>query len=140
TFDPKTALYYQSFGFQERKRNASMLLSQKARDPNKVSDDELRDAYERSMRARDKAYTDMINVASAAQKAGMRRLEVLTTLRNSGITIQDARALADGKIPQWRPSKTMMKGAIKKASILFDQETADEFKRREKLIKAGELK
>lgn len=140
TFDPKTALYYQSFGFMDRKRNASTLLNTAMRDPNKTRDGELRDAYERSMKARERAYSDMINVVNAGKKAGMTHLQIVSTLRNSGVTAADSRALARGEIPRWKPSKTMMAGAIKKAAILFDQETADEFKRREHFIKADAQK
>jgi hypothetical protein len=135
TFDPKTALYYQTFGFQDRKRSASMLLTAAMRDPNKKSDDDLRDAYERAMTARERAFRDMLKVVSAAKKAGMAEMQIRVTLKNSGVSKQDSAWLARGEVPPWKPSAAMMAGAIKKAAVLFDEETAEEFRRREDFVK-----
>jgi hypothetical protein len=140
TFDPKVALYYQSANYQDNKANASKILSSVASSANDVDDDELRSAYEQSMRAKVEAFEDMSTIVSAAKSAGMSNLQLLGVLRNSGVSVVDARALIAGKPPVFAPSKAMMKNAIKKASAMFDEETQSEFKRREKYINNLRLK
>jgi len=134
TFDPKVALYYQAFEYQDNKSNASKILSSVASSTNSVSEDELRAAYEQSMKARAKAFDDMGKIVNAAKSSGMSNLQLLGALRNSGVSVADARALISGKPPVFAPSKTMMKGSIKKAAVLFDAETQAEFKKREKYL------
>jgi hypothetical protein len=134
TFEPRTALYYQSFGFMDRKRNAAKVLSSVVRDPNEVSDDDLKDAFEQSMRSRDAAYGDMIKIAAAAKAGGLSVLEVQRTLIDSGIGRDDARDIARGKIPKLEHGHAASKGAIKKAALIFGRDTADEIKRRDKFI------
>ena len=140
TFDPKIALYYQSFEYQDNKSNAAKILSRVASSTNAVSDEELRTAYEQSMKARAKAFDDMSKIVSAAKSSGMSDQELKIALRNSGVSILDARALVANKPPVFAPSKTAMKGAIKKASVLFDEETQREFKKREKYLNELRLK
>jgi hypothetical protein len=112
-----------------------MLLTSAMRDPNEKSDEDLRDAYERSMTARDRAFRDMLKVVNAAKKAGMTEMQIRVTLKNSGVSKADSAWLARGEAPPWKPSSAMMRGAIKKAAVLFDEETADEFRRREDFIR-----
>lgn len=135
TFEPRTALYYQTFGFLDRKRDSAKLLTEAMRDPNKVTDEELREAFDRSMKARERAYNDIIKVANAAKASGMSVLQVQLTLKNSGVSQDDARDIARGKVPAWRYTKGSGRGAIKKAQVLFDKEVADEFKRREAFVR-----
>lgn len=135
TFEPRTALYYQTFGFLDRKRDSAKLLTEAMRDPNKVTDEELREAFDRSMKARERAYNDIIKVANAAKASGMSVLQVQLTLKNSGVSQDDARDIARGKVPAWRYTKGSGRGAIKKAQVLFDKEVAEEFKRREAFVR-----
>lgn len=131
TFDPRVALYYQAFEYQDNKSAAAKLLSSVATDVNSVDDDELRSAYDQSVAARREAFNGMLKIVSAGRASGLTDDELRTTLRNSGISIRDSRALVSGKEPEFAPSKTVMKGAIKKAAALFDAETQAEFKRRD---------
>ncbi len=140
TFDPKVALYYQSANYQDKKASASTILSSVASDVNEVDDNELRAAYDQSMRAKAEAFEDMSTIVSAARSSGMSNLQLLGVLRNSGVSIADSRALIAGKPPVFAPSKTMMKNSIKKASAIFDEETKAEFKRREKYLNSLRLK
>lgn len=132
TFDPKTALYYQTFSFTDTKANASRVLTDALKDPNKVSDEELREAFDDAMDARKRAYERMGTVVSAAEKSGLSKFQVLKILRDSGITRDDANALVNGRVPDWKPTKS--KAGFNRAKILFSEEVARELKAREQLV------
>lgn len=144
TFDPRTALYYQSFNYQQHKADAAKLLSSVATDANSVSDSELRHAYAQSMQARQEAFGDFEKIVAAARASGMTDLQLMVSLRASGVTAVDARALVNNQLPRYTPNQAMMKGAIKKAAVMFDDETKAEFTRRQRYLndlrgKAGGL-
>ena len=132
TFDPKTALYYQTFAFTDAKADASRVLTDTLKDPNKVDEEELREAFDTAMKARKKAYERMGTIVSAAEKSGLSRLQVIKILRDSGLSRDDANALVNGKLPEWRLSKS--KAGMKRARILFSDEVARELKAREQLV------
>ena len=134
TFDPKVAIYYQSFEFKDQKALASKILSRVAKDPNITSDREIKAAYRNATEARYDAYERMIKLVSAAMNQGLNRAQIISILRSSGVGRDDAVALSKGIVPVWHPSKTMMKGAINKASVLFDPEVSKRFKHRQEVI------
>lgn len=134
TFDPKSALYYQAMGYQDEKAQAAKILKDVATDINEVSQEELQAAFKQSLVARKKAFDDMQTVVDAGRSAGLTKQQLISALRNSGVSVKDAMALANNRQPVFAPSNTMMKSAIKKASVLFDEETRLEFKRREKSL------
>jgi hypothetical protein len=135
TLDPKTSLYYRSYDFKDAKRDATRKLNSVIRDPNKISDDELKDAYELSDELRNEAYEDMSRVIHAARKSGLTNQKMRVILIRSGVTAKDASHLLKGKVPKWRPSKTAMKNAIKKAQMLFDKDAAARIKERSREVK-----
>jgi hypothetical protein len=134
TFDPKTALYYNSFEFKDRKRDATAVLMNVAKDPNRVSDSDLMKAYDTASRSRLRAYTDMIRLVEAARAAGMNNMQLNTSLRRSGISKEDIRALMQGRIPAWRPDQRMMRNTIRKAELLYGPEVVREMREREQAI------
>jgi len=134
TFDPKTALYYNSFEFKDRKRDATAVLMNVAKDPNRVSDSDLMRAYDTASRARLRAYTDMIRLVQAARAAGMNNMHLNASLRRSGISKADIRALMQGRIPAWRPDQSMMRNTIRKAELLYGPEVVREMREREQAI------
>lgn len=134
TFDPKASIYYKAFEFQDKKRDATSILSSVAKNPNEISDSALRDAYITAEKTRTEAYEDMIQLIKAGMNAGLTRLQIAASLRNSGVSKSDTSALVRGIVPPWKPSDQMMRGAIKKAQVLFDDETAQEFNRRRGVI------
>ena len=135
TFDPKTAIYYRAFEFQDKKRDATSILSSVARNPNKVSDKAIAKAYQQAQETRYQAYEDMMSLVQAAMNAGLTRQEIVRALRNSGVSQKDTLALVAGRVPRWEPSTAMMRNAVKKAEVLFDPDIADEFRRRDRLIR-----
>ena len=134
TFDPKTAIYYQAFKFKDEKANATKILSAVARNPNKVSDDDIRRAFKTAMETRFQAYEDMLKLVASAMNQGLTKVQIISILRNSGVSKADAISLANGDVPVWQPSTTFMRNAIKKANVLFGPEVSQEFARRQKVI------
>ncbi|HMY38526.1 MAG TPA: hypothetical protein PK011_04305 [Marinagarivorans sp.] len=135
TFDPKTSMYYQTFAFTDAKADASKILTAAIRDPNKVDEEELRDAFDTAMRARAKAYDRMAAVVAAAEKSGLSKWQINKILRDSGITNEDARALIKGDAPKWKLEQSAMRSNVRRAGVLFSQEVADEIKRRQKIVR-----
>ena len=125
THDPRTALYYKSFEFKDKKADASKILSDAARDPNKVSTRTLRNAYERSIKVRNRAYKEMTRLVSAARKSGLTSYQLHAVLRNSGISKEDVTALLGGYTPIWRPTSRYMANTLKKAQVLYDKDVQE---------------
>ena len=135
TFDPKASLYFKTYEFNEGKRNATSLLTKTFRDPNEVSDSELRNAFDRASSARKQTFKDMQRIVEAARKSGLSDTKLMTVLRSNGVTIKDARALISGKPSRWTMSDSTLKNSIKKSDLLFDESTGAEFERRWEIIK-----
>jgi len=135
TFDPKKSIFYKSYGFKDKKRDATGILSAVARNPNKVSDAKLIKAYKLAEETRIEAYEEMIKLVRAAMNAGVSRHEIIRAMKNSGVSKQDSLALASGTIPRWKPSDAMMRNAVRKAAVLFNDDIANEFNRRRALIR-----
>ena len=135
TLNAKVGLTYQAYGYQDKKREASTVLRDKATNLGKVDINELRDAYAQSMEMHKEAWDEMRRIVKLAQKVGMSKTEVVAALRTSGISLRDARLMAADEEFRYQPPKNMMKLAIKRASILFDKETQDELKARAKSLR-----
>ena len=62
--------------------------------------------------------------------------DLRTVLKLSGISKKYSNALARAQeAPSWRIGRTFMKGNIKRAKMLIDRETAQEFKERKRFIR-----
>ena len=134
TFDPKASLYFKTFEFSDAKRSATSLLTKTFRDPNEVSDSELKNAFSRSSLARQRAFTDMSRVVTAARRSGLSDTKIMVVLRSNGVTIKDAKALIKGEASDWEMSDSTLKNSIKKSDLLFGEATGKEFERRWSLI------
>ena len=135
THDPKVALYYKSFEFKDMKRDASRIIGQVARDPNVVSDRELRKAFARSMVVRRRAYKEMGRIVASARAGGMTDSQLRLVLRQSGISKRDTESLMRGQIPQFRPTSGFLRGAVKKARVLFEEEVQRSIEERRTRVK-----
>jgi len=134
TLDPKISLFYRSYEFNDKIRNASSILNAVARNPNKVSESEMMGAFERASEVRSEAFVDMIGLASAARKNGLNDLQMIKLLRGAGISKKNSAAIVRGNVPRWRPTNAFMRSAIKRAEVIFDAETTEEFKKRRNLV------
>jgi hypothetical protein len=134
TLNSKVGLTYQAYGYADKKRQAATVLREKATDMSKVDIDELRSAYEKSMGMQRNAWDDMRRTVKMAMKTGMTQSEAVAALRTSGMSYKDAKKIvSDGEFV-YRPSKTMMKQAITRAGILFDEEAQKELRERQKSL------
>ena len=135
TTDPLFALNYRLLEYKDTQRDAAKILTSVASDPNKVDDDELREAYDDSMRAREKAYKEMQTVVRAAKKSGVSTLAAISVMRQAGANAEEARALAyDKPMPKWRPSKQMLAADIKRAGMLLSKDIERELKDRKRKL------
>ena len=135
TVDPKAALFFRAYEFSDQKKNATSILSKTARDPNKVSDDTLKSAFNRASKARKQAYSDMLKIVSAARQSGLSTSEIYRILISNNVAKKDAMHLSKGRTPRWLIGKTAMAGSIKKAGVLFDVETRRSFEKRLRLMR-----
>ena len=138
TFDPRLSLYYRTFEFTESLGNARSILSNAAKDVNVVSNDELVAAFETANDSRLKAYKKMRRFVNGARSSGVNNSTLRRILRTSGVSAQYANHLVKGKpAPKWRIGKTFLKGAVKRARLLIDRETAKEIKRRGQFVRSA---
>jgi hypothetical protein len=134
TFDPKTALHFKAYEFSEGKRQSTRLLTSVFRDPNDVSDSDIREAFGRASTARRETFEDMAALVSAAMSSGLNATQTMTILRSNGVTKKDARALIDGGASAWTMSDSTLKNSISKSDVLFGKQKSKEFVDRWTLI------
>ena len=134
TFDPKTALHFKAYEFSEGKRQSTRLLTSVFRDPNDVSDSDIREAFGRASTARRETFEDMAALVSAAMTSGLTATQAMTILRSNGVTKKDSRALIQGGASAWTMSDSTLKNSIAKSDVLFGQQKSQEFKDRWTLI------
>jgi len=134
TFDPKTALHFKAYEFNEAKRNSTSLLTSSFRDPNGVSDGNLRDAFQRASDARKQAFKDMSKLVSASVSSGISPTQAMVILRSNGVTQKDAKALITGGESAWTMSDSTLKNSISKSDLLFGKGTSQVFSKRWAMI------
>lgn len=130
TLDPKVALYYRSFDFNDAKSDASRTLTQVLTSPNDVDDDEITDAYELAVKMRAQAYGDMAKMVSASRRSGMNNEQIATTLRGANVSRADITALLYGSVPRWAPTVQSERAAVRRAEAILGPEQAREIQRR----------
>ena len=128
------SLHFRAFDFNQKKREATKILTSKFRDVNDVSDREITDAFNRASIAREEAFEEMMKIVSAARKSGLNRIQTMQILRNNGISKKDAIALSDGEMSLWEMSDSTLKNSVKKSDLLFGEATGRQYENRWKLI------
>ena len=134
TFDPKIALHFKAYEFSEGKRQSTRLLTSKFRDPNDVSDSDIREAFGRASTARKETFSDMAALVNAAMKSGISATQAMQILRSNGVTKKDARALVGGGASAWTMSDSTLKNSIAKSDVLFGEQKSQQFRDRWALI------
>lgn len=130
TLDPKVALYYRSFDFQDAKSEAEKKIRDVARDPNDVSESRMRSAYDTAMETRKVAYKEMHTLTVAAMRSGMTKTEVRKVFKNSGISERDAMNIINGQVPGWKPSRQSIRQQANKARSMLGPEQAQQVRQR----------
>jgi hypothetical protein len=138
TLDPKISLYYKAFEFNESKRRSTDLLRSTFRGVNEVSDEELRQSFNVSSRARKEAFEKMIKIVEAVRRSGLNDSQIKQVLRSNGITAKDAKALMSGDITKYNITDSTLKSSIKRADFLVGESTAAEFQRRFRYLQSLE--
>ncbi len=130
TLDPKTALYYSSFEFNDAKSEASKTLTQVLTNPNDVDNQDIAEAYRLSLRMRGTAYQDMEKLVNASRRSGMGNMQIMVTLKGAGLSQADINALLHGVTPAWTPTKQAEQMAVKRAEAILGPEKAKEIRSR----------
>lgn len=130
TLDPKIALYYRSFEFQDATQQAEKKLRDTIRDPGAVSDKALRSAYDTTMRLREQAFKEMILLTKAAERSGAGRIKAGVTLRSSGLSDAEVTSILKGRVPPWFPSGEKIGNDRKKVFSTFGEGPAKQVSER----------
>lgn len=104
------------------------------RDPNDVSDSDIREAFRRASTARKETFSDMSALVSAAMKSGITRTQAMQILRSNGVTKNDAKALIGGGASAWTMSDSTLKNSVARSDVLFGEQKSQQFKNRWALI------
>lgn len=112
------SLFYRSFDFKDARSEAEKKLRDVVLIPNDIGASALRDTFDEFMKIRAEAFGDMSRLVNAAMRSGMTHQQVVSTLRNGGVSIQDAMAIVNGRAPKWRMPKTDANQASKARSAL----------------------
>jgi hypothetical protein len=134
TLEPATALRYRSFEFKDMLSQANSALYRVLRDPNKVSKGDVQNAYQTTLRLREKAYGNMSKLISSTRAAGMTPGQVVQMLRQSGVSQKDIPFLLAGKVPPWHPTLKQMQDNVKQAALLYGPEKAREVHQRYRFL------
>ena len=136
TLDPKVALYYRSFDFKDAKADAGKHVTMVIRDTKEVDTDDMESALNTANRLRSTAYTEMNLLVKAAIRNGLSKKLIQSTLKNSGISGDDIRAIMTGKPVLWKGSKASKTNQVKKAKATFGIEGARRVRQRFKELNA----
>ena len=129
TMNPAQSLVFKAGDFVRSKHNATNLLNYPLGGQNIISDDDVKDAFDEMMAARQRAYDRVLDTINLVRKIGMDDDEIYSVLDAGGMSKQDVLHLVDGEIPEWKPSKQFLQSAEERAT-----QTAPE-RRKEKIEK-----
>ena len=127
--NPAQSLVFKAGDFVRSKHNATNLLNYPLGGQNIISDDDVKDAFDEMMAARQRAYDRVLDTINLVRKIGMDDDEIYSVLDAGGMSKQDVLHLVDGEIPEWKPSKQFLQSAEERAT-----QTAPE-RRKEKIEK-----
>lgn len=134
TVDPKTALYYRSFEFNDNRAEAKKVITKVVRNPNIVDDDEVRAAYQDANRRYNKVVQDMILLIKAARTSGMDDVQIYEILTKSGVSKVDAGMLVKGQVMNVRITPQAIKNDAMKAQARFGKDAVDQMLRRYSVV------
>jgi len=136
TLDPAASLKFRAFDQTRDLRSTSAIVSSKIRDPNPVSDEALRTAFDRMMYQREQIFDDALKMVKAARKSGITSTaDIQRILASGGYSKDDARLLANGRIPGMRRTPRWMDAAIKSNERVFGRDAGRETRRRRDLVR-----
>jgi len=130
TIDPKTALYYRSFEFTDAVAEARKTITETLRDANEITPEDIADAKARAQAKQEQAFKEMHRLVSAAESAGMSKMQIVQTLRLSNISQANIGSLMRGEAPDVSITPQLAARAVRQASQMRGPEfAADVFDR-----------
>jgi len=130
-FEISSSLSFLSGDFQRDWNDSSQTLSQTLKTGTlEMSDDEIRDVYERTEGQRREAWKKIYKASQGAMSLGATPEEVEEALRTS-LSKKRARSIMEGRYEPYVPSSSFMRTSLKRA----DRERADEFQRRIEVLR-----
>jgi hypothetical protein len=134
--DPRVSLSFKALDVRTRLNDASTLYNRTLTDPNEVTGDEIRQAFENANTARVEAYTEMLGAIKAARTNGVDPKIIRDILvGDASIARKDVNQLMLGKVPEWKPSDKSLKKKIDTYSRLYsDKAVSQRLRERLKLL------
>ncbi|MDD2978282.1 hypothetical protein, partial [Aquabacterium sp.] len=137
TMDPKAALYYRSFEFNDAMTEAKQVLARTLRSVNEVSPGDIQEARDTARGRQVEAFAQMHRIVQAAQAAGMTPLQIRQVLQQSGISRSNTAALLRGTPPPLTIGAQTATNAIKQARVMEGPAFAQEVARRYQTAREG---
>lgn len=139
TLNVPTSLVYKGYEFADTERMVSGLLTRNLGNPNPITKDDIRSAYERMNYARNKLYAEMLRAVDAAKKLGMENEDIVAALRAARMSREDIGALLKGEgMPPWRMSRQFLIGTASTV-LLAVPDDAGKDKAREEIIRRKQM-
>ena len=126
TFNPRSALSFRVNDISDMRSEATQVLNRAIRDPNKVGEEGLTEAIERSLQMRERTFSEALRLIGAARSAGMDDQALTETLRAGGISRREIGALLDGRVPELILSPTSMRNSYRRALQSQSAEKAEQ--------------
>lgn len=134
TLNLSEAMIYNGYDFNDRKSNATQLLSNVAGSLSDVSDKELKKAVSTMVDVRKSAYGDMSKLVKGSLKLGMTEDVVHRSLSASGIGDNDIEMLIEGIVPRWEMSPHFLDRVTKRAAVSSKGKNVEEIIERRKML------
>lgn len=104
-FDVRQAVSFKARDIVESVRDARAVLTSTLARSGTVTPEEVGEAQQDTQASLERLYGDLHRVATAAERMGMSRREVLTALNDAGLSRPDAAAVYAGLVPEYQPSQ-----------------------------------
>jgi DNA-binding XRE family transcriptional regulator len=124
------ALKFRAGEYKENIKNATIILTGRARRPGTVSDSEIRDAYQSMERARRRNFRRMYRATQAALALGVSEREVRSSLQ-AHLSRRSIRNLLTGRYEPYVPSSSFLRNELRSAR----PEERSDYKDRIRLIR-----
>ncbi len=114
TIHPPTALSLRAIDLEKTVADSRKLVKKELANPNKVSGDDIRKAFEAGKRVHDEAYDQFAPIISAAKKSGMKQEDIDLAMKKSQ-NEEQRNYLVRGRTPPFKLTQNSEKDAIENA-------------------------
>jgi len=117
TINVRQSLIYKAYEFNDTIRQSSSIISRIAGSQQKMTDGDIRAAYESAKQAREKAFSEMTRLIQGAQRLGVKPNEAGASLRVARISKANVSAIIAGEVPKYKVSSRFTKSAEERAIV-----------------------